>query len=331
MRIFSLCFMAVVIFSEGNAQTRLGQYNVDRTKITTSGISSGGAMAQNFHYAYSSQVKGAGIFASVPYMCGFGGLAAATTCMTTPALVNVPFLIGEIGVLQSRQDIDHTSNVAGSRVFIYHGSRDSVVAPGSGTNVERMYDHFGAYIRAKTDIASNHAHPTDNYGSNCGDSAANTAWISNCNYQGSYEMYNWLYGGGLTRPDNNTQANGDFILFDQSEFFTFSPALSSMDTSGYVYIPTGCRDRQTPCALHIAFHGCAQNKNAVGDVYAKRAGYLETAELNNIIVLFPQTVATVTNAQGCWDWFGYLNNYFPTKDGNQNLATHRMMNRIISG
>jgi hypothetical protein len=72
-------------------------------------------------------------------------------------------------------------------------------------------------------------------------------------------MFDYLYGGGLNRPDANTVPAGDLILFDQSEFFNFAPALSSMDSKGYVYIPTGCRSGNEACALHIAFHGCTQN------------------------------------------------------------------------
>lgn len=49
-------------------------------------------------------------------------------------------------------------------------------------------------------------------------------------------MLNHLYGGSLRRPDGNTVANGDFILFSQSEFFNFAPSLSSMDTAGYVRV-----------------------------------------------------------------------------------------------
>lgn len=41
----------------------LGNYNVDPHMTTVSGISSGAAMASQFHFAYSSQVFGAGIIA----------------------------------------------------------------------------------------------------------------------------------------------------------------------------------------------------------------------------------------------------------------------------
>jgi len=37
---------------------------VDPSQITVSGISSGGAMASQFHFAHSSQIAGAGVFAA---------------------------------------------------------------------------------------------------------------------------------------------------------------------------------------------------------------------------------------------------------------------------
>jgi len=327
-----LVIFLVMSIIQGNAQVQLQRYNIDRSKITTSGISSGGVMASQFHFAHSSEVSGSGHFATVPYMCGFGGVLAASTCMLTPNLVNMALLIAEANSLAVQGYIDSLSNISGDPVYIYHGSEDSVVTPGSGRNVEEIMRHFGARVQTKFDIPGNHAHPTNNFGPACG-SSPSQPWISNCNYQGSYEMLNHLYGGGLVRPDDGTVARGDFILFSQAEFFNFAPSLSSMDTAGYVYIPSGCRDKLTPCALHIAFHGCQQNRATVGDVYAKNAGYLEVAELNNIIVLYPQTIQSTLlgNPQGCWDWWGYLNVFFPAKEGNQILATYRMMNRIISG
>jgi len=58
---------------------------------------------------------------------------------------------------------------------------------------------------------------------------------------------------------------------------------------------------------------------------------MEAAEVNNIIVLFPQIAAIPANPVACWDWFGYLNTLFATRQGNQVLATHRMMTRIVHG
>jgi hypothetical protein len=43
----------------------------------------------------------------------------------------------------------------------------------------------------------------------------------------------------------------------------------------------------------------------IGDVFVKNAGYLEVAEANGIILLFPQAVATaVSNPNSCFDWWG---------------------------
>src|SRR5215212_12262652 len=43
--------------------------NLDRTAVTVSGLSSGGFFAHQFHVAFSSLVKGAGILAGGPYGC----------------------------------------------------------------------------------------------------------------------------------------------------------------------------------------------------------------------------------------------------------------------
>lgn len=70
-------------------------------------------------------------------------------------------------------------------------------------------------------------------------------------------MLNYLHGGNLIRPDLNIKLNGEFHLFDQKEYFSFPPSLSSMDTQGYFYMPEACKNGGS-CALHIAFHGCKQ-------------------------------------------------------------------------
>ena len=51
--------------------------------------------------------------------------------MSTPLLVNVPFLISEANTLAGSGLIDSTAGVNGDRVYIFHGTEDSVVKPGS--------------------------------------------------------------------------------------------------------------------------------------------------------------------------------------------------------
>ena len=49
--------------------------------------------------------------------------------------------------------------------------------------------------------------------------------------------------------------------FDQAEFFETldRPREVSMDDIGYVYVPTRCA-AGAQCKLHIAFHGCNQER-----------------------------------------------------------------------
>lgn len=69
--------------------------------------------------------------------------------------------------------------------------------------------------------------------------------------------------------------------------------------------------------MHVAFHGCQQGYETIGDKYVKHAGYNEVAEANNIIVIYPQVSVSYfspSNPQGCWDWWGYNDGYFTTPD-----------------
>ena len=53
-------------------------------------------------------------------------------------------------------------------------------------------------------------------------------------------------------------------------------------------------------------HGCLQERGKVGILYANNAGYNQVADINNIIVVYPQAKSsTFTNPNGCWDWWGY--------------------------
>lgn len=47
----------------------LPRLDIDADGISTSGVSSGGAFAIQFHVAFSKQVMGAGLFAAPPYWC----------------------------------------------------------------------------------------------------------------------------------------------------------------------------------------------------------------------------------------------------------------------
>lgn len=55
--------------------------------------------------------------------------------------------------------------------------------------------------------------------------------------------------------------------------------------------------------VYVAF--VFSDRQSIGDVFAKHAGYNEVAEANNIIILYPQTALFPPyNPNGCYDWWG---------------------------
>ncbi|CAH2276333.1 polyhydroxybutyrate depolymerase [Pelobates cultripes] len=320
--------LLLALFSICNAQSRLGSYNIDST-ISVSGISSGAYMANQFHVAQSKKVIGAALFAGGPYYCASGSMLTATNaCMKLPSSINVNSLKSQTQSYANSGLIDPVSNLANSKVFIFSGSRDTVVVPGVVKKLEEYYLSYvnSGNIRAVYDIPVEHGMPTDSYGGTCG--STNSEYINNCGYNGAYEALNQIYGG-LRKPSSSAGLTGQLILYDQSEYFKLASAGTyGMDTAGYVYIPSSCQSG-TRCRLHIAFHGCLQGREKLGDRYARNAGYNQVADLNNLIILYPQAKSNFSNPNGCWDWWGFSSYAYANKNGYQMTGVERMMLRTM--
>jgi len=287
-------------------------------------------MATQFHVIHSNDVHGVGLFAGVPYGCALGLVLEATNCMVFPGLISLTAIHSRTATYDLYNYIDPRSNLNGDKVFIFHGNADTVVKPESANNVRQFYTHYGADVNMYN-MNAEHCMPTDNFGGQC-DRLNTDNYINNCNYRGAYQMLNFLYSESMIAPPADATPDlSNLYEFDQEEFFYLSsPALSAMDNIGYVYIPKRCAEGSS-CKLHIAFHGCLQAKQTVGDVYVSKSGYLEVAEANNIVVLFPQAIKTLDNPNGCWDWWGYVTALYDTHSGNQVLAVKRMMDKIVKG
>jgi poly(3-hydroxybutyrate) depolymerase len=114
-----------------------------------------------------------------------------------------------------------------------------------------------------------------------------------------------------------------------------------MADEGYAYVPDACA-RGEPCRVHVAFHGCGQSAEQIGSAFYEHAGYNRWADLNRLIVLYPQTRPSQPtplapllplNPKACWDWWGYndgLKNRgrFATQAGLQIAAVRRMLDRL---
>ena len=124
------------------------------------------------------------------------------------------------------------------------------------------------------------------------------------------------------------QAQGSFVEFDQRAF-TDELTEHGLSATAVVYVPPACEDGG--CRVHVAFHGCQQNRNAVAAAFVRAAGYARWADANKIVVLFPEVrESALTNPLGCWEWWGYTGRDYLTRDGDQITAIRRMLDHLAS-
>ena len=63
--------------------------------------------------------------------------------------------------------------------------------------------------------------------------------------------------------------------------------------------------------------------------FIKEAGFAEAADLNRLVILFPQAKpSAMINPQGCWDWWGYTGLDYLAKDAPQIAAIWAMVERL---
>jgi len=324
-------FVLLVAALSGDAQRILPKYNVDRTQISVSGVSSGACMATQIHVAFSSLFSGVAILAGAPYYCAKGRIINGLSCDDP----NVPDLVAETNRFATRGEIDTTTNMRNSRVFIFNGYQDTVVSHGTADKVLEYYNYYvnSGNLRL-TKIDAQHTVPTMNYGNDC--MQLRSPYIGRCNYNVAYEALNHIYGGDLRRPGTSTPLLGDFYKFDQEEFVPGRNARSeSLDSTAYIYVPSGCMFNQNRCRLHLALHGCNQGSYTVDEEFVRHAGFNEVGELNNVIIIYPQTISSVIsgNPMGCWDWWGYTtgigdSSSYATKNGSQMKTIQNIVNRV---
>jgi hypothetical protein len=178
-------------------------------------------------------------------------------------------------------------------------------------------------LKYVNNIPAEHAMITDRYGNKC--DYLGSPYINNCAYDTVGEMLKFIYRA-LDPPGDASR--GKLMAFDQAEFLP--PEAISMAPVGHIFVPAECQT--TPgCRLHVAFHGCLQYQQLIADAFYAQAGYNRWAATNRIIVLYPQTIESNLipyNPKGCWDWWGYTDSQFPTKNGKQIVAISKMIARL---
>jgi len=308
--------------------------SVDPNSITLGGFSSGSSFSTQFHVAYSTIIKGVGLF------CGFPELTSLQTndAATGGESISVDQLVQDTLSLESQNGIDSTENLANSKIFIVHGTKDEVVDPEYAPKVVAYYKKFAvssSQIVAKLNIEASHAVVSNRRGAACGEMNYPT-FIENCQEDTVKEMFQHLYPN-IVGPGNDGELSSTLKSFNQVEFFD-NHGSSSMSETGYYYVPASCNDNGNSCYFHVFFHGCAMSADNIGTEFIENSGLLEMSEANNIVLLFPQIKKSnwfSNNPHGCWNQLGYMNDLhngaYARKDAVQMKGIFKMLNRITGG
>ena len=280
----------------------LKTYTISGDYVT--GVSSGGYMAGQLEVAYSSIFKGAGIVAAGPYYCAQGNVNHANlACMNNFASDQLSMLEADASAWSSQGLIDSVSNLATQRLWVFHGASDTTVQGSVVGDLVAFYQHFGATVTYNHATSSGHAWVSP-YGPNpC--TVTRSPYLNNCGTDPEKELLGVLFGVGITAP-NTAQLTGQLIQFTQDSFAPGGLASSvSMASNGYLYVPATCASGSA-CRLLVALHGCSQSSSSIQLAFVNDANLNQYADTNNFIVLYPQAVASPSNPNACWDWWGYL-------------------------
>ncbi len=329
--------MAVALPVRGLGAGALPPLKIDPDAISVSGLSSGGFMAVQFQVAFSATVMGAAVLAGGPYDCAAGDLAnAASSCICPTAIcralgpADVARMADETRTRAAAGRIDPTSGLARQRVWVYSGTADRLVHERTTKALLAYYAQFipAGNVRYERLAGAAHAMPTNSFGNAC--AHLGDPYINNCHFDAAHALLAWIYGP--LHPRSHNRPDGATVEFDQTEFVSSPQA--DMAKTGWIYVPRACSGGAM-CRLHVAFHGCGQSADheyaghRFGTTFVEHAGYKETADANNIVVLFPQATISAANPEGCWDWWGYTNSAYANKDGLQMAAVKRMVDRIM--
>lgn len=284
--------------------------------VTISGLSSGGYMAGQFHLSHSEKIKGVGIFSAGPYYCSQGDIAkAATDCMANPENLDLDYLL-QIAQEHSKLNlIDNLDNVQKSKVFNFLGLKDSRVLADVSKKLDFFYESLNADVKTEILVDSEHAFPTENELNNKCDYLG-SPFINNCAFNGALNALKFI-GNPDTFNEENLKEKQDLlktikikqenlIEIDQRPFFSYEKI--SMNDKGFLYIPDNCKDNNKVCDLHVVFHGCKQTLDHIEKSFIEKTGFLEIAEVFDVVLLFPQALKSEDqpfNPNGCWDFWGY--------------------------
>ena len=307
------------------AESNLPPLSLDPGRVAVAGISSGAAMAQQAHFAFSDRLLGAGLISGPPYGCAEGDLSTALgRCMKgEPDTPDAVLLAERAKSLADAGKIATLDGLNGDRVWVMHGASDVTVKEPVARASYAIYQALEREVAqppvtgmelvwdAKRDIG--HAWPTLDKGVACATTEA--PYIASCGFDAAHAMLETLYGAA---PEEAAQTpRGQIHVFDQNAYRPKGEDAYLAD-EGMLYVPPQCAEGNR-CGALIAFHGCEQNAASLERRFVEETGLNRWADAYDLVVVYPQTRASFLplNPKACWDWWGYSGADYDTRDGRQ--------------
>ena len=337
VRLVALAFLLILLACSrgGDALPELG---IDVGETSVSGLSAGAYMAAQFQVAHSKQIVGAGIVAGGPFGCAESHAntflppiaknisQAFEECLNGSGIPDPTALVERAKALASSGGIDPLANLSKDRVYLFSGGKDRIVARSVVEAAKRFYIDAGVpqeNVALMTREVAGHSILTTDTGNACG--LSESPFVSDCDYDQAGAILKWIYGE-LNAPAERPK--GKFFVFGQSLYA--EGVGNGLSSEGVVYIPQTCTTK-SGCRVHIALHGCEQNRDQVCMTFIEGSGFARWADTNRLVILFPQVETSIPNPKACWDWWGYTGKDFLTKDALQITALWRMVERLASG
>lgn len=298
-------------------------FTIDPERISVSGISAGAYMAGQMHVAMSATIKGAGLIAGGPYNCAQNSLSNALANCTKEGGETGPLEIGELqrslNASAEAGVIDALSNLNGSPVWLFRSPTDPLVSKRLLDATAIQYLGLEADVTIVDDVETAHGVPTLDTGAAC--DVFESPYLNACNYDAAGQILATIHG----ELEPRSEASGELLTVTVP-----GAEDASLLADAFLYVPPDCAAGEA-CGLHVFFHGCSQSSELVGDAVARGAGFNEWAETNRLLVLYPQVKSSKVapmNPLGCFDWWGYTDERYATRDGVQIRAVAELMKAL---
>ncbi|MGB0661397.1 MAG: hypothetical protein ACPGNV_14635 [Mangrovicoccus sp.] len=278
--------------------------------------------------------------ATVPISNMLNALYVAMTPLTAASAPDVDKLLG---LAKTTENIDDLSNIAKQRMYIFTGTKDTKVNQHVGRTAEAFYRGLGvkqSNMLFVDNIPAGHSiitqNPEDspldtnkppyiNRSTKIGPDGENVPIYDDVPaFTQSHDILDFIYQAEKPVPAATSPA-GKLLCVEQRQYAETETGKASLARFAYAYIPSKVHAKEAEAlGVHIAIHGCKQgydfinyvnglqdiqNQPPYGSRYITSTGYMEWAEANNVIILFPQVAgsdsAALQNPDGCWDWWGY--------------------------